>query len=333
MAVTKHPFGRYMIIDRELGRKEWVKTKELKQVIEEELSINVSLRMINEDIAAMRDDSLLKYFAPIEWDKKRKAYFYTDRDFTISAFNLKEADITALMFYAKTLNLYKNYDVFKDFSNSIDKVLNAVKIRKNLKEGSKVRTIVQTEKGHSDKGNEYISNLIEALEENREIEIEYKKFGNDNTFKQSVQPYFLKEDKFRWYLLAKPVNKDQLRVYGLDRMEGLRVSEVKFVPDAFNPDEYFKYSFGVTVTEEEPIEVIVTMDAYQGNFVKTLPLHETQEVLINNETEFRVSIKVKPSFEFYAKILSYGACLQIISPPEIVDEVRDRLQKALALYN
>jgi hypothetical protein len=42
MAVTKHPFGRYMIIDRELGRKEWVKTKELKQIIENELSINVS---------------------------------------------------------------------------------------------------------------------------------------------------------------------------------------------------------------------------------------------------------------------------------------------------
>jgi predicted DNA-binding transcriptional regulator YafY len=281
----------------------------------------------------MRDDSLLGYFAPIEWNIKRKAYFYTDRTYTIKAFNLKDEDITALMFYAKTLNLYKSYDVFKDFSNAIDKVLDAVKIRKNLKEGSIARSIVQTEKGHSEKGNEYISSLIQALEENREIEIEYKKFGNSNVFKQCLQPYFLKEDKFRWYLLAKPVNKEQFRVYGLDRIVTTRILEEKFIPNDFDADEYFKYSFGVTVSDEEPLEVIISMNAYQGNFIRTLPIHETQKILVDHEEEFRVSLIVKPSFEFYSKILSYGNCLRVVSPDSVIQVLKDKLIKTLNFYN
>jgi len=42
MAISKHPFGRYQVIDRELGRKDWIKTKELRAIIEEEISIIVS---------------------------------------------------------------------------------------------------------------------------------------------------------------------------------------------------------------------------------------------------------------------------------------------------
>jgi len=114
MALSKHPFGRYQVIDRELGRKEWVKTKELKEAIEDELSITVSERMINEDINAMKYDPLLGYSAPIEYNSHHKAYYYTDRSYTIKAFGLKENDINALMFYAKTINQYKEYEVFRD---------------------------------------------------------------------------------------------------------------------------------------------------------------------------------------------------------------------------
>jgi len=332
MAVTKYPLGRYLIIDRELRRKKWVKTKELKKVIEEELSILVSERTINEDIIAMREDPLLGYDAPIEIDKKNKAYYYTEPNYTIRAFKLKEEDINALMFYAKTLSLYKEYDVFKDFANAIDKILDAVKIRKNIKEASKSGSFIHTEKGHSIKGSEYISILIQALEENTEIEITYKKFGKDDSKTIRLQPYFLKEDKFRWYLLARGIGKEDFKIYGLDRMEGMTITEKKFIPSDFDPDEYFKYSFGVTVSDETPIEVIISMDSYQGNFIKTLPIHETQKILIDNQDELSISVKVRPSFEFYSKILSYGDCIRVISPESVIIELRDRLTKSISLY-
>ena len=142
MAKSKHSFGRYQIIDRELGRKDWVKTKELKEIIENELSINVSERMINEDINAMKDDPLLGYEAPIEYTKTKKAYYYSDRNYTIKAFGLREGDISALAFYAKAINQYREYEVFKDFTSAIEKVLDAVTIRKGISNIEHARFIV-----------------------------------------------------------------------------------------------------------------------------------------------------------------------------------------------
>ena len=79
----------------------------MKDAIEKSLSISVTERMINDDIIAMRDDPEIGYKAPIEYNKSKKAYFYSDKNYTITAFGLKENDINTLIFYAKSINQFK----------------------------------------------------------------------------------------------------------------------------------------------------------------------------------------------------------------------------------
>jgi len=42
---------------------------------------------------------------------------------------------------------------------------------------------------------------------------------------------------------------------------------------------------------------------------------------------------VKPSYEFYSKILSYGADATIISPKSVIDKVIDTLKNVKNQYN
>jgi predicted DNA-binding transcriptional regulator YafY len=70
----------------------------------------------------------------------------------------------------------------------------------------------------------------------------------------------------------------------------------------------------------------------QGHYLKTLPIHETQKILVDNEDELRISIQVKPAYEFYSKILSYGDSVKIISPEGVQQEVKETLRKALLRY-
>ena len=167
MAISKHPLGRYQIIDRELGRKDWVKTKELVEIIQEELSINISPRQINNDINDMRYDPLLGYNAPIETDTRNKAYRYTDKGYSIRAFGLREEDIHALYFYAQTLNQYKDYEVFKDFSGAIEKVLDAATIRKGITTLSQAKGVVHTHASQKPEGSQHIPLIVEALNDSR----------------------------------------------------------------------------------------------------------------------------------------------------------------------
>lgn len=327
MAISKHPFGRYQVIDRELRRKDWVKTKELKEIIEDELSVTVSERMINEDINAMKDDLLLGYCAPIEYNKTRKAYYYTDKSYTIKAFGLKDGDINALMFYAKTINQYKEYEVFKDFSNAIEKVLDAVTIRKGITNKEQARSVVQTERTPKLTGSELIPKIVQALDTNRVIEFEYQKFEETVSKLVEFQPYLLKEDRHRWYVIGKvESNNDPTTIYALDRMLTLRILDEKFNPIDFDFDQYFAYSFGITVNNDMPVEVILSFTPLQGNYLKTLKIHHTQKNLVDNELEYRVSVKVIPSWEFYEKILGYGNSVKVISPENIIEEVKTKAE-------
>lgn len=334
MTLIKHPFGRYQVIDRELRRKDWVKTKELKEVIESELSINVSEKMINNDILSMKEDSLLGYFAPIEYNNSKKAYYYTDRNFSIRAFGLREGDINALMFYAKTINQYREYEVFKDFTSAIEKVLDAVTIRKGISTEEQAKTVVQTELTPKLLGSDLIPLLVQALNSNQIIEFKYQKFGSYKFKNTKLQPYLLKEDRHRWYIIGgveghtKPV-----KTYALDRIKSLRILDEKFISINFDFDEYFKYSFGITVLNESPIEVLLSFSPYQGNYLKTLKIHPTQFVLIDDDREYRISIKVRPSWEFYEKILGYGDSVKVISPQEIIDQIKIKIGLVSNLYN
>lgn len=333
MAIFKHPFGRYQIIDRELCRKDWVKTSELVRIIEEELSINVSSKTINNDINAMRYDKLLGYYAPIEDDKKNKAYYYSDKDYTIKAFGLKDGDINALKFFATTLNQYKEYEVFKDFSNAIEKVLDAVKIRSGLNNFEKAKKVVQTERTPKLTGGELIPSIVQALDENRLIKFEYKKFDDSKSKTIILEPHLLKEDRHRWYIIGKLEKyPDPTTTYALDRMISVELLTDKFTPIEFDFEEYYKHSFGITVPNEKDIEVILSFTPSQGNYLKTLKIHPTQKELIDNDIEYRISINVKPSWEFYEKILGYGNTVKILSPVDVIDEFKQKIKLMSKLY-
>lgn len=330
MAISKHPLGRYAIIDREMRSQDYVKTKDLKRIIERDLSINVSLRMINDDIIAMKEDNVLNYNAPIEYCNSRKAYYYSDQNYTIRAFGLREEDISVLMFYAKTISQYKDYHIFKDFTNAIDKVLDAVNIRKGISEKNDDRVIVLTDNNQTSSGNEWIPLIVEAIDSCLAVEVNYQKFGTTKPKKTKLNPYLLKEDRHRWYLIG--MNDKGIVTYGLDRILAIDKLDEKFTPNNLDFEEYFRYSFGITVLNEDPIEVILSFTPTQGNYLKTLSLHPTQKILFDNAEEFQISVKVKPSWEFYEKILGYGASVKILSPPCIVSEFTKKLQLVFNRY-
>lgn len=332
MALSKYPFGRYQVIDRELGRRDYVKTKELKEIIEDELSINVSERIINDDINAMRFDPLLGYDAPIGYNNSKKAYFYEDNDYTIKAFGLKEADINALMFYAKTINQYKEYEVFEDFSNAIEKVLDAVNIRKGISTKEHAKLIVQTQSTPKVTGSELIPQIVKALDTNLLVEIDYQKFCDKISFCKEIEPYLLKEDRHRWYVIGRTTSDGKIKTYALDRIKKLSILDKKFIPIEFDFNEHYAYSFGITVTDSVPLDVIMSFNRLEGFYLKTLPIHPTQQILIDDENEFRISVKVKPSWEFYEKILGYGATVKVHSPQIIIDKLKSIAGQILKRY-
>ncbi len=150
-----------------------------------------------------------------------------------------------------------------------------------------------------------------------------------------MEPYALKEFKNRWYILSKDLKDGKLKTFSLDRMTDLKITTKKFLfPTNFNVNSYYNYSFGIIIPEDEKYkEIILSFTPFQGKYIKSLPLHESQKVLVDNEHEFRVRIDVYITYDLIMELMSFGAELKIIEPQWLVDDVKQRLKKTLERYD
>lgn len=184
---------------------------------------------------------------------------------------------------------------------------------------------------HRPKGSELIPTLIKAIKDSSVVSFDYTlvRQGNKITHK-IVKPYFLKESLGLWYLMAME-HKEQLIAYGIDRISNLEITDNTFHKDAtVNPDELFQHSYGIWDDPNIPVEEIeLSYSALDGAFLKANPLHKSQEVLIDNETEFKIRLNLRITNDFVMALLSRSASLTVIKPLTLRERIKEIYAKAL----
>lgn len=187
----------------------------------------------------------------------------------------------------------------------------------------------------SPKGTENLISFIEAIKNNFQIKFTYRKFVDDEFSQRFVNPYLLKEFKNRWYVLAKDCKDHIVKSFAIDRITELEVINKKFnIDTSYNVEEIYRHCYGIiSSTEFEPQEIILSFDAHQGNYIKTLPLHDSQTVLIDNEEELQISLKLYITHDFLMELLSHGDKLKVVKPLFLIDEMKTIFMKALKKYD
>src|SRR5690606_36986062 len=150
------------------------------------------------------------------------------------------------------------------------------------------------------RGTEHLYGLLHAIKNNLKISFFYHKFWEEEGNTRHVEPYALKEFKNRWYLLCSDTNEQEIKSFALDRMADLEISRAQFVfPKDFDINEHFRYCFGImSPNGHQPEEVILSLTPFQGKYIKSLPLHDTQKVLVDNEQELKISLKLFITHDF-----------------------------------
>lgn len=74
------------------------------------------------------------------------------------------------------------------------------------------------------------------------------------------------------------------------------------------------------------------MSKEQANYVKSLPLHYSQKIIVENETECVIELFMSPTYDFVMALLSIGAEAKVIEPESLRKEVINKLQATLNRY-
>ena len=261
----------------------------------QEYNFNVSKRTFQRDL----DDIRSLYNIDIVYDFSRKVYFI----------DLEEQP---------ELNerILEAFDTFNAL-NITDRLSNYIHFEKRRPQGT-----------------ENLYGLLHAIKNKVQISFSYKKFWEDEMSQRTAEPYALKEFKNRWYVLANDLKDNKVKSFALDRLTELEITRKKFqLPIDFDVNEHYKYCFGIiSPNEHQPQEVILSFDPFQGKYIKTLPLHESQVILKDHEEELLIKLTLFLTHDFLMEILSYGDNVKVIQPESLIEELKTSYENALKLY-
>jgi predicted DNA-binding transcriptional regulator YafY len=63
-----------------------------------------------------------------------------------------------------------------------------------------------------------------------------------------------------------------------------------------------------------------------------LPLHESQEIVLEDSEFTTFSYYIRPTFDFKQKILSYMGNVEVVEPLSFRDEIRMEIERMRKLY-
>ncbi len=337
MALNKYAAIRYRIIDECIRSrsKPYPTKEELRSACEEALygsgnGANISMSTIEKDIWALKNESVFGY-APIAFNHMHKGYYYTDSGFSLDL-PLTPEDIDLIRLAMHTLNHFKQSQIFQDLETAVNKIQGRIILADRLAE-SNLEKVIQFEAVPESKGHEYLPFLLDAIRNNQETEFDYIPYVDGRSRHYIYHPYLLKENKNRWYLVGKDMVNDKIRTLGLDRIANISLTGNTFLTEkSFDPDLFFKYSFGIGTYSGIPEEIILRLDEVQSQYIISNPLHPSQEIIQQTPTSYQVKLFVIPSEELKMQILSYGAKVEVIKPAWLRKEILSTLKKAIKNY-
>ena len=183
------------------------------------------------------------------------------------------------------------------------------------------------------KGTENLQAILQAIKHQQSIKITHQSFYRENQKEVIINPYLLKEYQSRWYVAGFQDDINDFRTYGLDRIINVEILSTKFERIRETQlKENFEKIIGLVYSFYDQEKVILSFSPNQGKYIKSLPMHRSQKVLIDNEKELRISLFIIPNYEFYQQILMYGSEVTVLEPVWLRDEIKDKIMAALKNY-
>lgn len=180
---------------------------------------------------------------------------------------------------------------------------------------------------------DFLSVVIMALRQHHPIRFTYRPYTRSLPTPDVVlEPYFIKLFKQRWYVVGRHVAENRIKTYALDRMTEVVNLPDTFEPDpAFDPEEYFRHSYGIVVSQGQVRKVVLRVEPRQAKYFHALPLHHSQvETIGDRYSLFTYHLRITD--DFVEELLSHGPRLTVLEPPELRAKMRAELSEALEGY-
>ena len=141
-------------------------------------------------------------------------------------------------------------------------------------------------------------------------------------------PYTLLFYQDSLYIVGFAHNRQDLRVFLVDRIQRLEVGEATFtIPESFHIQDVLGSAFGLV--DEEPMDIRVRFDAEIAHLIRERHWHPTQELSVQGDGSVVLSLQAGGVKEILAWLYSFLPHVQVLGPDELLQAFRSGLTQAL----
>ncbi len=323
MRQSRPPLARMQYMHQELRSNHYPNCARVARYFE------VSPKSIQRDVDYMRD--LLH--APIEYDQKKRGYYYDkpDWDFLPSTL-LERGEAAALIATQKVLAQCEGSPFYNEISRALDKM------RQYLPEASGVNeflNIYSFEKASPPAFDpRFFATIEDAIRSKLKITITYRASWNQEVTERTVHPYMFHYSHIRdtWYLIGYCELRDDIRTFAINRIRTVSLSKKRFtVQSSFSFENYMDKTFD-QVHDSEPCSVVIRFSPFQSQWIREHKWHPTQEIEELKDGSIILRMQVGALDAVKRWVLRYGNEAEALEPQELREMLQYELLATGKMY-
>jgi predicted DNA-binding transcriptional regulator YafY len=290
----------------------------------------VDRRTIYRDLGAIHEAG---YPLISEWQNGRKAYRFLTRFKDVPPINFTLQELMTLHFLRSHMDFLEGTPFGEELDSIFRKVNSVLPPRYSAHMGriaSATIPLLQGKRNYSKVGGQ-LKALRDALIYQYRVRLYYRSAGKRKASCYMVDPYSLVLHKGGLYLLGFAHNRGSLRTFAAERIVRVEVEKVRFeIPEGFNPAEKFKNAFGIV--DEKAMQIRVRFSPVISHAVRDRVWHPSQRIEPAPDGGSILSFEAGGKMEIISWLLSFGEHAEVLSPPELREEIAGKLTSMAAAY-
>jgi predicted DNA-binding transcriptional regulator YafY len=313
MQRTKSQFNRLLELDRH------IRSGSYPNCITFASEWEVAQKTIQRDIEYLRDS----LGAPIEYDREKKGYYYTDTTWFLPSLTLSEGDLFYLMLASKVLEQYRGTPVAAHVEKVFAKVAESLPEKIAIKPEWVFSHFSFTQPPAKPVDHAIWETTVRGLLHRRSVRILYRSMESGKNKERVIDPYHMANLQGEWYVFAWCHREKMVIQFAIPRMKSAVLTSATFEePKDFDPQKILSSTFGRFALSDKPQTVRLLFDKEVAPWVLEREWSPRQKVAKRKNGDIELSFPAAGLFEVFRWVLSWGRHVKAIGPEELKRMVR-----------
>jgi predicted DNA-binding transcriptional regulator YafY len=176
-----------------------------------------------------------------------------------------------------------------------------------------------------------LDRVQKAVQNHQLIHIRYFTMNRQQMTRRQIAPYQIWYFDETFYLIGHCYQRKEVRLFAIDRIEQIEVSDSHFEPpQGFDAEQFMHASFGVFRGQSENVKIRFSQQA--AGYVAEKMWHPTQKLTPQPDGSLIFNAQVAGIDEIKMWILKWGAGAQVLAPESLRQAVALEAQAMLKQY-